>query len=89
MAIKRRLSASVDADLLDAGRTAVSAGEAPSVSAWVNDALRRQAAHDARLRALDEFLADYEAEHGVLTDDEIAAAVRRARAGAFVVRGAA
>lgn len=89
MTLKRRLSASVDADLLDAGRTAVSAGEATSLSAWVNDALRRQAAHDARLRALDEFLAAYEAEHGVLTDDEIAAAVRRARAGAFVVRGAA
>ncbi len=89
MTVKRRLSASVDADLLDAGRAAVSAGEAASLSAWVNEALRRQAAHDARLRALDEFLAAYEAEHGVLTDDEIADALRRARASAFVLRGAA
>lgn len=89
MKIKQRLSASVDAELLAAGRAAVAAGEAANLSAWVSAALRRQADHDARLRALDEFLAAYEAEHGAFTDDEIAAASRRARKGAVVVRGTA
>lgn len=88
MTVKRRLSASVDADLVAAGRAAVAAGEAANLSAWVNEALRRQAEHDHRLRALDEFLAAFDAEHGALTEEEIVAATRRARAGAVVARGA-
>ena len=87
MTVKQRLSASVDADLLEAGQTAVAAGEAGSLSAWVNEALRRQADNDRRLRALDEFLAAYEAEHGEITDAEIAEATRRARARALAIRG--
>jgi hypothetical protein len=43
--------------------------------------------HDRRLRALDEFIAGYEAEHGEITEDEMAGAVRRARERAVVVRG--
>lgn len=87
MSVKRRLSASVDAELLEAGRAAVAAGESDSLSAWINQAMRRQAEHDVRLRALDEFLGAFAAKHGALTDDEIAAAGRRARAGAQVIRG--
>lgn len=82
---KQRVSASVDHDLVDAGHAAVAAGDAESFSAWVNDALRRQVDHDRRLRALDEFLTAYEAEHGEITDDEIRDATRRARARAVVV----
>ena len=84
--LKHRLSASVDADLIDAGRKAVEAGEADSLSAWVNDALRRQADRDRRLAALDVFLNAYESEHGEITDAEIAAATRRARARALAIR---
>lgn len=87
MSEKERLSASVDAELLDAARAAVAAGRAPSVSAWVNEALARQAEHDRRLAALDTFLARYEHEHGEITDDEIRAASRSARTRAVVVRG--
>ena len=39
------------------------------------------------MRALDEFIADYEAEHGEITEQEMAAAARRARERAVVVRG--
>jgi hypothetical protein len=53
----------------------------------VNAALRRQADHDRRMRALDSFLDAYEAEHGAITEDEMRAATRRARARAVVVRG--
>jgi hypothetical protein len=84
---KRRLSASVDAPLLAAGEAAVARGEAPNLSAWVSTALERQVAHDKRLRALDDFFADYEAEHGKITDEEIEAARRDAKARAIVVRG--
>lgn len=87
MAVKRRLSASVDAELLEAARSAVTAGRAENLSAWVNEALRRQAEHDSRLAALGELVADYEADHGEITDADIAAASRWARERAVVVRG--
>jgi len=84
---KRRLSATVDAELVEASQAAVAAGRAESVSAWVNDALRLKVEQDRRLRALDEFIAGYEADHGEITNDETAAAVRRAQERAIVVRG--
>jgi hypothetical protein len=87
MTLKQRLSASVDADLLEAGKAAVAAGEAGTLSEWVNDALRQKAEHDRRLRAAAEFIAAYEAEHGKITEDEIEKTWRRAKAGATVVRG--
>jgi Arc/MetJ-type ribon-helix-helix transcriptional regulator len=86
---KGRLSASVDAELLRAAQSAVEEGRADSVSAWVNDALRLKAEHDHRMRALDSFLASYEAEHGVITEEDMAEAVRRTRSRATVVRSAA
>jgi hypothetical protein len=42
---------------------------------------------DRRLAALDEFLSAYEAEHGEITDQDLADAVRQARARAVVMRG--
>ncbi len=87
MTVKRRLSATVDADLVEASRAAVEAGSAESMSAWANDALRLKVEHDRRLRALDEFIAGYEAEYGEITEDEMAEAARRARERAVVVRG--
>jgi Arc/MetJ-type ribon-helix-helix transcriptional regulator len=87
MTTKRRLSASVDAELIAVAQEAVTDGHAESISAWVNDALRLKADHDRRLQALDEFLAAYEAEHGEITDEEMRDAARRARERAIVVRG--
>jgi Arc/MetJ-type ribon-helix-helix transcriptional regulator len=66
---------------------AVALGQAESISAWVNDALRLKAGHDRRLRALDDFVVAYEAEHGKITEDEMREAARRARGRAVVVRG--
>src|SRR5579859_5069873 len=88
MTTKRRLSASVDAELVAVAQKAVTAGQAESLSAWVNDALRLKADHDRRLQAMDEFLAAYEAEHGEITKEEMREAARRARERAIVVRGA-
>ena len=89
MSPKQRLSASVDADVLAAAQAAVSDGRAVNVSAWVNEALHRQAEHDRRMKALDHFLVVYEDEHGVITDEEIRVASRRLRSRAVVVRGKA
>ncbi len=87
MSVKERLSASVDADLVAVVQEAVAQGRAESVSAWVNAALRLKVAHDQRLRALDEFVAAFEAEHGEITEAEMSEAARRARGRAVVVRG--
>lgn len=86
MTRKGRLSATVEPALLAAGRAAVGEGRAESLSAWVNDALRRQADHDRRMKALDEFFERYEREHGEITEEEMQAATRRARGRAVVVR---
>ena len=87
MSIKQRLSASVDADLIEAAEEAVARGGVDSVSAWVNDALRLKLAQDRRLEALAAFVADYEARHGEITGNDIRQATRRARARAVAVRG--
>ncbi len=76
---RERLSATVEGELLEAGRQAVAEGRGGECDAWVNDALQLKADHDRRMRALDEFIAAYEAEHGVISDDEIRQAKRRAR----------
>jgi Arc/MetJ-type ribon-helix-helix transcriptional regulator len=86
MTTKKRLSASVDAPLLDAAKEAVARGRAPNLSAWVSEALRLKHEHDRRLEALGEFVARFEAEHGELSSEELQAARRRARARAVTVR---
>lgn len=87
MTAKSRLSVTVDADLIAAVHAAVARGDAESMSAWVNDALRLKVDHDRRLRGIDDFIAAYEAEHGEITDEEMEAAVRSMRERAIVVRG--
>jgi hypothetical protein len=84
---KERLTVTVDVEVVEAGNVAVATGVAPSLSAWVNDALLVQARRDQRLRALDDAIADYESEHGEITDEEIRAQDRRDRESAVVVRG--
>jgi len=79
MSVKQRLSASVDAELVAVAQEAVAQGQAESMSAWVNDALRLKVDHERRLRALDDFLAAYEAEHGEITEEDMRDAARRAR----------
>lgn len=86
MSGKERLSVTVDPDLIAAAQDAVAAGRADNVSAWVNEALGRQAAHDRRMAALAAFIVDYEAEHGVITAEEMTNAARSAASRATVVR---
>ena len=84
---KVRLTASVDPEQLAAAKEAVAAGRADSVSAWVNEAMRRQAELESKLAAMARFIAAYEAEHGVITEEEMREARRGLGARAIVVRG--
>ena len=63
------MSVSFDAELGDAVRSAASQAGKP-LSAWLAEA----AASKLRAEALAEFLADWQAEHGMLTAAEIARA---------------
>jgi hypothetical protein len=84
---KRRLSATVDANLLAAAEAAAKRGDVPNISAWVNDAMRLKLENDRRLIALAAFVADFEAEHGEITEEEMEWAAREARRRAIRVRG--
>jgi hypothetical protein len=84
---KERLTVTVDSDLVVAGNRAVRTGEADSLSGWVNDALAEREAKDRRRRALAEAVAAYEAEFGVMSDEEIAAQRRADERAAIVIRG--
>jgi hypothetical protein len=66
-----KLSVSFDAELGDAVRSAAAQAGKP-LSAWLAEA----AASKLRAEALADFLAGWEAEHGVLTAGEIARAER-------------
>ncbi len=69
---KRRVTLTIDADLLDEARAAVNDGDASSVSAWVNQAMADKSENRRRLKALGEVIADYEAEFGKITPEEVA-----------------
>ncbi|MDQ3092928.1 MAG: hypothetical protein M3R46_14975 [Actinomycetota bacterium] len=88
MATKQRLSASVNKVYIEEGRAAVEAGRAESLSAWVNEALRKQAEDEGRLRALDELMTEYQAEHGEFTEEELEENRRDMEARAIKVRRA-
>lgn len=83
---KRRLSASIDAEVLAAAEAAVEAGRAPTLSAWVEDALSDKVERERTLEALGDALDAFDAEFGAMSDDEVRALARRARADAIVVR---
>lgn len=89
MSRKERLTVTVDAELIQAGTRAVKAGQAESLSGWVNQALIEREAKERRLRAMAEAVAAYEAEFGAITSAELAAQQRADERGAVVVRGVA
>jgi Arc/MetJ-type ribon-helix-helix transcriptional regulator len=87
MSTKQRLSASVDAVLVEAAEAAVKRGRSTSVSAWVNDALQLKLDQERRLDSLATFIKAYESEHGEISFEEMHLATRRARAKAIAARG--
>jgi hypothetical protein len=85
---KRRLTVTVDPELVEAATRAVTQGEADSLSGWVSSALSEKIRRDHKLGRLRAAIADYEAEFGEISVDEILAQQRADREDAVVVRGA-
>lgn len=67
-----KYSASMDDELLGQARRAAER-EGVSLSSW----LARAAAHQIRLRALEETVEEWEAEHGAITAEELDAVERK------------
>jgi Arc/MetJ-type ribon-helix-helix transcriptional regulator len=86
MSTKERLSVTVDAELVRFGNQVVADGRAESLSSWVNTALRAALERDEKLRAMDAVIAEYEAEHGEITEADMIAAERELQARAIHVR---
>lgn len=86
MSKKRRLNLLVDANLATAAKLAAKRCEAPTLSAWMNDAIRMKLEHDRTLRSLAEYIADHERELGPITDRDCAEAERETRRRAIRVR---
>lgn len=83
---KKRLTVTVDPELVEAGNRAVATGEADSLSGWVGMALADKVRRDQKLDHLRAAIADYEAECGEITNEEIVARQRADREDAVVVR---
>lgn len=83
---KERLTISLDREIIEAGAAAVAEGRADSMSAWVSDALADRIVRQRRLDAMADAIAAYEAEFGVITDEEIADLARRDRDAAAALR---
>jgi len=73
------MTVSVDPEVVAAAEAAVDAGRSSSVSAWVNSALLKQSEHDRGVAGWKQLIAEYEAEHGVITEEEMAAQQRADR----------
>src|SRR5262249_19934118 len=76
----------VDDELVEQVAAAVEAGESESVSAWINQAMEECTAHERQLAVWDELIAEYEAEHGAFTDEELAAQAQADRDEAAALR---
>ena len=83
---KARVTLTIDRDILRAGSAAVRSGRADSLSGWVNAALTKEVAEERRVAAAWEAIADYEAEFGVITAEEMERQARIDRARAIRVR---
>jgi hypothetical protein len=84
---KQRLTVTVDPELVEAGKRAVTEGNADSISSWVSTALSEKMRRDQQLADLRAAIADYETEFGEITPEEVAAQHRSDREDARVVRG--
>jgi Arc/MetJ-type ribon-helix-helix transcriptional regulator len=83
---KRRVTITVDADIVEEATRAVEEGRAASVSAWIGEAMVARQANDRRLEALGELIAEYEAVQGAITDEELAQQAQADRDSAALVR---
>lgn len=78
----------VDEELVAAGRKAVAAGYAATLSEWVEDGLRRRVHHDELLDAGQGYLEWFDSEFGPMSEEDEAALVAQLHARAITVEPA-
>jgi hypothetical protein len=83
---KRRITITLDEELVIAGGEAVRAGRADALSGYISDALVQHQATERRLAGLAAAVAAFEAEHGAISEQEMADQERQDRSAATVVR---
>ncbi len=86
---KERVTVTIEFDLLDEVRAFVKEGTCRSLSEWINEAIAERLAEDRRLAVLRQMIAEYEAEHGVITEEDMAAVAQRDRDEATAYRAVA
>lgn len=84
-ATKQRLSVTVSGELLREAQDAVAAGAAPTLSAYVEEALRPQSERARRDRESAEHLVWFESEFGPLDSEENTRAVEELRQRSIIV----
>lgn len=83
---KRRVTITVNETLVAEAAVAVADGRAASVSSWIGEAMAARQASDHRLDVMADLIAEYEAAHGTITDDEMAQQAQADRDSAALVR---
>jgi Arc/MetJ-type ribon-helix-helix transcriptional regulator len=73
---KARVTVSIDEELAARVQELVESGEGESLSSWVGEAIRQRQDRENRLRALQDVVADYEAEFGEITEEDMIAQQR-------------
>ena len=83
---KARITITVDGEVLDEVSLEVETGAAESTSAWISAAMAERLGHERRMAALAAAIADYEAEFGPITDEELERQAQIDRDAAALVR---
>lgn len=86
---KRRVTITIEMDLLEEAQAAVSNGQCRSLSQWIEGAISDQLDKEQRLALLGELIAEYEAEHGVITEEEMEERIRRDKEASATFRASA
>lgn len=86
---KQRVTITVELDLLEEAQAAVSSGQCRSLSQWIEGAIADQLDKERRLALLAELIAEYEEEHGVITEEDMEERTRRDKEAAAAVRARA
>ena len=86
---KQRVTISIELDLLEEAQAAVSNGQCRSLSQWIGEAVAEQLDKERRLALMAEMIAEYEAEHGVITEEDMEEQIRRDKEAAAAIRAKA
>jgi len=86
---KQRVTITIELDLLEEAQAAVNQGRCRSLSQWIGEAIADQLDKERRLALLGELIAEYEEEHGVITEEAMEERIRKDKEAAAAIRAKA